>query len=417
MATPSSRSFLRNYYLFSFFYDFIFAYAVYNALFQLRGLSVFQISILLAWWAFVAMVLEVPTGALADKWNRKTMLTLAPVLKSFCFLCWYIASGNFWLYALGFVFWALGSTFVSGTTESLLFDTLKNAGVEETYNVVLSKKKFFFHIALAISMIAGGFIASFNIDWAILSSVMPLALCALFAFRLTNAPKAEAARSIHYLDHIREGIKEVRMNRVLLPLILYLLGIALFADLEEFDQLYYQLVHLPLWAFGIVGFLLSVGNAAGASFAHRLQGMTVPFYLLPFLCGLLLIIVGIWPSIPALVALEASYLLSTPVHIITEGNIQYAIRSTSRATVTSVTTLLVNLTGIVITICIGLISKFWGLQSAYVVFAVFLIGFAIWAYGRRHAISLQLSRKTSRMLTVDLTPRQVSPPHPPSSLP
>jgi MFS family permease len=136
MQNFSYKSFLRNYYLTSFFYDFIFAYAIYNVLFNIRGLTVFQISLLLSWWALVAMLLEIPIGALADYWSRKKMLTIAPMVKSVCFVIWFFAKGNFYLYALGFVFWALGSSLVSGTTQALLYDTSVYAGKK------MSMKKF-----------------------------------------------------------------------------------------------------------------------------------------------------------------------------------------------------------------------------------------------------------------------------------
>ena len=47
------KSFLRNYYLTGFFYEFIFAYAIYTLLFSMKVLSVFQISLLLAWTIFI----------------------------------------------------------------------------------------------------------------------------------------------------------------------------------------------------------------------------------------------------------------------------------------------------------------------------------------------------------------------------
>ena len=151
METQKYKSFIRNYLLSSSLYDFIFAYAIYNVLFNIRGLSVFEISILLSWWAFTAMLLEIPSGALADSWSRKKMLVIAPLIKSLCFVIWFLANGNFYLYGLGFLFWSIGSSLVSGTTEALLYDELVILKKKDTYEKVLGQKKFYFHIALAIS--------------------------------------------------------------------------------------------------------------------------------------------------------------------------------------------------------------------------------------------------------------------------
>lgn len=56
------------------------------------------------------------------------------------------------------------------------------------YERVLGKKTFYSHLALAISLVSGGFIAGCSLDWAILFSVIPLILSAVFAALLTEAP-------------------------------------------------------------------------------------------------------------------------------------------------------------------------------------------------------------------------------------
>ncbi|MFH1089295.1 MAG: MFS transporter, partial [Candidatus Uhrbacteria bacterium] len=198
MATQNYKSFIRNYLISSSLYDFVFAYAIYNLFFSVRGLSVFQISMILSWWALTAMLFEVPSGALADYWSRKKMLMIAPLAKSFCFVAWFLADGNFYLYALGFLFWSIGSSFVSGTAESLLYDELVVFKKENEYEKVLGKKKTFFHIALAVSTILGGFIAYYNLDWAIIFSVIPLLLSAVFVAFIKETPKVKSTEEIHY---------------------------------------------------------------------------------------------------------------------------------------------------------------------------------------------------------------------------
>lgn len=391
MQNFSYKSFLRNYYLTSFFYDFIFAYAIYNVLFNIRGLSIFQISLLLSWWALVAMLFEIPTGALADYWSRKKMLTIAPIIKSACFIIWFFANGSFYLYALGFVFWALGSSLVSGTTEAILYDTSVYAGKKDEYEKVLGRKKLYFNIALAISTISGGFMASYNLDWAIIFSVVPLLLSAFFASLIKEVPKVETTGEIHYLEYIRIAFNEIKSNRVLLYLIIYLLAISIFGDLEEFDQLYYQLAKLPIYAFGIVGFLWSSFNAVGAYYAHKFKNVSSIFYLLPFVSGILLIFVAKYPSIPMIGLLLASYFITTPLRVLVESKIQHNISSVGRATVTSVSTLFINFFGVLLTPIFGLISKVWNLQAIYLTTALFLFLFAVWVFVVRNKVSVKAS--------------------------
>src|SRR3989304_2846791 len=122
------KSFLKNYFLTSFFYDFVLAYAIYAALFHLKGISIFQISLLLAIWSLTSVLFEIPSGALADYGSRRKMLTYAPLIKAICFVIWFFAGSNFYLYMLGFTIWSIASSFVSGTTEAILYDTLNHYG-------------------------------------------------------------------------------------------------------------------------------------------------------------------------------------------------------------------------------------------------------------------------------------------------
>ena len=81
----------------------------------------------------------------------------------------------------------------------------------------------------------------------------------------------DGSGEVRYLQHIRLALREMKSNRPLLCLLVYLLGISVLWDLEEFDQLYYQLAGLPIWAFGIVSFAGSSFSALGARAAHRMK--------------------------------------------------------------------------------------------------------------------------------------------------
>lgn len=375
--------FLRNYYLTSSLFDFIFAYAIYTLFFKLNGLSVYQISLLLAWWAFIAMIFEIPTGALADSWNRKYMLALAPIFKSICFITWYFAGNNIYMYGLGFVFWALGSSFVSGTSEALLYDTLNFYQKTNEYEIVLGKKKFFYFIALAISTISGGIIASYNIDIVLLLSIVPLILSFIFAALIIPTPKIELTHDVKYFDHIKSAFKEVWSNRKLLYLIIFLLSISIMGDLEEYDQLYYDLANLKIVYFGFVGFIGSILGGLSSYFAHRLKSHFFVYYFLPFITGLLLMLVGLFPCIPMIIILMLTYVIVSPLNVLIESKIQHTIKSISRATITSLSSLLICFFGVLTCIILGMISNHWKLQGIYIFTGIFLVISSIWVFFNR----------------------------------
>ena len=88
------KRFLAAYFAYVFLFDSMLAYAIYTALFQLRGLGITDIAILLAFWSGAAIVLELPSGALSDHLDRRWLLVAAPLIKALTFVCWGFAGGR-----------------------------------------------------------------------------------------------------------------------------------------------------------------------------------------------------------------------------------------------------------------------------------------------------------------------------------
>ncbi|NLT15230.1 MAG: MFS transporter, partial [Clostridiales bacterium] len=126
------RRFLIRYNIHLFFREFVLLYPVYMLLFESKGLSDLDVSLLLIIWSVSVFILEVPSGIMADRWSRKNMIVLGTAFKVGGFVIWMFA-GSFFAFALGFVFWGIQEAFCSGSTEALLFDTLKENGREDDY--------------------------------------------------------------------------------------------------------------------------------------------------------------------------------------------------------------------------------------------------------------------------------------------
>src|SRR5690606_41419850 len=90
------RRFLRGYLAYVFLFDFMLAYAIYTALFQLRGVSLAEIGILLAFWSATAIVLEIPSGALSDHFDRRVLLVAAPLVQAPTLRRWAPPHRQFW---------------------------------------------------------------------------------------------------------------------------------------------------------------------------------------------------------------------------------------------------------------------------------------------------------------------------------
>jgi MFS family permease len=109
-------------------------FAPYIQLFmtEVRGLSQPQYGLLQGLYYLVVVAAEVPTGVLADRFGRKTILVLGAVVNGLgCYA--FALAHDFAAFALGEILFGLGTAFVSGADSALLFDSLAAERRESEY--------------------------------------------------------------------------------------------------------------------------------------------------------------------------------------------------------------------------------------------------------------------------------------------
>ncbi len=379
------RRFLGCYYAYLFLFDFILCYAIYTALFELRGLSFTQIGALLAFWSLSAIVLELPSGALSDRFDRRWLLVAAPLAKLFTFVCWGMADGNVWLYGQGFLCWSVGQALISGTGEALVYERLEVEDRTADYDKVNGRATAAESLGIAAGTLLGGFVAAANgMEMTVWLSIPPLLLCALLALTLRDSrqgQEAEAEVRPSYLENFRIAFREFRTLPELRFVTLYIaVGLILFEVLEEFDQLYYLAVGLPIWLFGVVGAAILGAFALASTLAHRLARHPALAWALPLVGGLLLFVASFGTHPAYVLVLELAYLLVVPATVLSEARFQRLIEGRSRATTTSALSVAQNVTGILITFGFGLLAEYVGILPAYGWAGLLMLPVAAWVW-------------------------------------
>ena len=87
-------------------------------------ISFFQIMIVQAFFMFMIVILEIPSGAVADYLGRKTTLMIA----SICGIIAVLIYGSYpviTIFLIGELFFAISGALISGASEALVYDTLK----------------------------------------------------------------------------------------------------------------------------------------------------------------------------------------------------------------------------------------------------------------------------------------------------
>lgn len=151
---------VRSFTLFRVFFSARFYYPVYALLFLDYGLTLAQFGILNGLWAATIVLLEVPSGALADTIGRRRLLVVAGVCMLFEMVVLLVApiGGGGWLFALFAVNRVLSGAAeaaASGADEALAYDSLKTAGLEAEWPKVLERVQRDTSLAFFFAMMIG----------------------------------------------------------------------------------------------------------------------------------------------------------------------------------------------------------------------------------------------------------------------
>ena len=159
LETTARRN-VRSFTLFRAFFSARFYYPVYALLFLDYGLTLGQFGILNGLWAVTIVLLEIPSGALADTIGRRKLLIFGAVcmlLEMGLLLVAPIGGGTllFVLFAFNRLLSGIAEAAVSGADEALVYDSLKAAGLEGEWGKVLERVQRVTSLAFFFTMMIG----------------------------------------------------------------------------------------------------------------------------------------------------------------------------------------------------------------------------------------------------------------------
>ncbi|GAA2548356.1 MFS transporter [Pseudonocardia hydrocarbonoxydans] len=318
--------------------DAVALYPLYALLFADTGLSDAEISLLFAIWSVVGIVAEVPTGALADRFSRRTCLVASGVLQAAGFALWTAAPG-FGVFAAGFVLWGLGGVLASGAQEALLYDGLVAAGAQRHYAAVNGRISA---AELAAQLPAAGLATLlFPLGGYVLVGWVSVATCLAAAFVASTIPEAPRAPGDDdesgYLDTLRDGLR-IAASRPGVPGVVAAAALVTSVDgVEEYFPLLVASWGVPVALVPVADLPIVLGGMAGAALAGRAAGLRAGWLAALLAVSMVLFAgAGIVAHPAGIVGVVLFYGGYRAVLAVTDARLQDRIDSASRATVTSV---------------------------------------------------------------------------------
>ena len=349
---------VRLYYAFSFFVGFYIATGT-TVLFERQlGLSFAQIFTLDAIYMLMFILFEIPSGALADLIGRKKAilaglftLTLAAIVTG--------NAQNFLQLFLSFFIWALGFSLISGSSDALLYDSLKS---EKLYHRTSGRALFFSTIGLACAGVTGPLLFAQHFRLPYLFSALPFAAALLvMIFYREPAVARELSFSLrNHLRQIRQGAEKAFGNRFILwstgALALVFTVSYTFASSY---QPYLTEIGFDVRQFAFILPLLFVIEALGGAWSERITSRldeTVAFWGSFLLIGISLLSLGLLASRSVLpIMLIYGFLQGFARPLVSTYANRY-IESEHRATIISVQMMASTVTSAILLFLFGLVT-------------------------------------------------------------
>ncbi|WP_448625971.1 MFS transporter [Geodermatophilus sp. URMC 64] len=316
-------------------------YPIYALLFVDAGLSEAAVSALFAVWSVSALLAEVPTGALADRWSRRGALVLASLLEAACFALW-TAVPTAASFAVGFALWGVGGALASGAAEALVYEGLDAAGASPAYARVsgwMGAAGLVVQVPTAFAATAlfalGGYPL---VGWA---SVAACLVTAVLATRFPEPPRRHdgdgAAEVAGFLRTLWGGVTEAARRPGLRAIVVAAALLGGIDGVEEYWPLMAGAWGVPPTAVALATLAVPLAGGVGAALAGRAERLPTRWLLaLLVASGLFLAAAGAWARPAALAAVALFYGLYCAVLVVAEARLQHRITGPHRATITSV---------------------------------------------------------------------------------
>lgn len=365
---------VRLYSWFSVLYNARAYYPVFAIFFFALGLSVKEFFLMNMVWAAAIVLLEVPSGAIADTIGRRKLVVFAAALMvvEMALLLFAPANGGWVLLTMCFINRLLSGTSeasASGADQSLAYDTLVEHGDEKSWDDVLAASMRLRSLGFFVAMITGALVydpsflnAALGTDFTQTTTLrFPIAIvfvqslcCLVIALRMKEPQREQAADSDAPLAARCAAAFQLTLRTALwvwkTPLAFRVVLGTLLIDcvvrnFVTINSEYYGLIQLPEFSFGFIGATTAALGFFIPSIAKKMTQRFSPLTNLAIVAGMvfvcLLAIIPAFPYffLPIVILFTAfsfcEFISSTTLHKLTD--------SSQRATVLSVKGLAWNL--------------------------------------------------------------------------
>lgn len=286
---------IKTYKKYSIFNNLLILGPIITLFYLAKGLSFFEIFLLSSVASVTTMLFEVPTGAMSDVVSRKYSLVIGSILCGLSLLI-FIYGTSFLYMIIAEIVFSIGITFRSGTEQAILYDSLKNNGIESNYPKIEGQARAHTFYAQALGSLAAGFLYEINMMLPFYISIFFMAVAAFIATQFIEPTVDRSESSSNYKLQVTESFKYVYNNKKVLSIILFSVIFMLFYRVGfNYFQPYMQAVGIKTRYFGLIFFFFNIVAAFASRHVKEFMNFTKPRSLMAlcFLMVLSFVLLGV----------------------------------------------------------------------------------------------------------------------------
>lgn len=369
-ANKFKKNINKNYW-FEFFIGLNFTQIIWMAYFAYKGLTLVEIGLAESIFHMSSLIMEIPTGAIADIYGRRNSRLLGVLVKiSYLIVLIFVNSFQFAAFAMFLA--ALSYNLDSGADTALVYDTLVEIDEVDTFSKVQGYREVIIQISSLIGVFLGGILADYNYTLAILGAIFMFVIAFIVGCTLIEPVSKTKTEKISLSNHLVLSYKEIiKKPKLILIMIFGAIILTSLITAHYYISLYWINQGFSLSIISIWFMIQSGGSILGGILVSRLIKSNHSQWIKLIS---MLVAVCLWLIIHPNLGLIALFLLGfmdsllyvTLMHIVNDS-----INSEQRATLLSVNSMFFSFVMIVIFPLFGYIGDLTSLSYAFNALAMF----------------------------------------------
>lgn len=333
-----------------------------------NGVDIFEVHLLQGIFALAIVLLEVPSGYLADILGRRLVLQFVAVLECLAVLLYAIGS-SFTEFLIAELVFAFAFSLISGAKEAILYDSLLELRVSGKYQKILGKIKMISFLACAFGTLIGGFIGVIDARLAMFCAFLVTLPLIPISFLLVE-PKRKVLEVNHgHLKEVIEIARECFVNQKDLAWILVYAGVIVAFIRAAFwsYEPYMSEEEIPIVYYGAIFMCLNLVASLSSHYAHRIykaigeQGFNILVFIITLFSYLIMGSSITFFAFPFIM----QQIVRGIMHIGFSDSINRHVDSSIRATALSLSSFIASIIYAVIVVLMGALHNSIGINLTY----------------------------------------------------